>query len=390
MIYLDNQSTYYYYDNPVNVTIEVLVNPVNLEVSDLVKYYKDSSSLIITLTDKDGKPVSGENIYLTIDGTNYVVVSNENGTALLNLNNTPGNYVGTVYINNSNYYANPVNFSLIVLKGKVAINESDLVMSYKDGSRFGATFLDNEGNPLSNLSVVFEVCGKNYTRTTDYDGYASLAINLNVGNYTVNTFVNDGYFEFVLTSNNVVVNKRDIVFENVSTNLVMYYKDGSKLQARLLDQDGNPASNVNLTFEICGKKYYRITDSDGFASLNINLNVGKYAFKIYLPSKSYNAQTITSTVTVKKMPAKINLISTNIKKGNYLNVRILDRNNKPISQVKVAIRISGKTYYKVTDSNGYVKLKINLSPKYYSTNISIVNTRNFQSSSLTNTIKVNK
>ena len=390
VIYLDNQSTYYYYDNPVNVTIEVLVNQVNLEVSDLVKYYKDSSSLIITLTDKDGKPVSGENIYLTIGGTNYVVVSNENGTALLNLNNTPGNYVGTVYINNSNYYANPVNFSLIVLKGKVAINESDLVMSYKDGSRFGATFLDNEGNPLSNLSVVFEVCGKNYTRTTDDDGYASLAINLNVGNYTVNTFVNDGYFEFVLTSNNVVVNKRDIVFENVSTNLVMYYKDGSKLQARLLDQDGNPASNVNLTFEICGKKYYRITDSDGFASLNINLNVGKYAFKIYLPSKSYNAQTITSTVTVKKMPAKINLISTNIKKGNYLNVRILDRNNKPISQVKVAIRISGKTYYKVTDSNGYVKLKINLSPKYYSTNISIVNTRNFQSSSLTNTIKVNK
>ena len=90
------------------------------------------------------------------------------------------------------------------------------------------------------------------------------------------------------------------------------------------------------------------------------------------------------------MPAKINLIGTNIKKGNYLNVRILDRNNKPISQVKVAIKISGKTYYKVTDSNGYAKLKINLSPKYYSTNISIVDARNFQSSSLTNTVKVNR
>ena len=63
---------------------------------------------------------------------------------------------------------------------QVSLVTKDIVMYYKDGTRFGAYLYDNYGRPLANKVVTFSMQGVDYTRTTNQNGYASIAINLNV------------------------------------------------------------------------------------------------------------------------------------------------------------------------------------------------------------------
>ena len=51
----------------------------------------------------------------------------------------------------------------------------------------------------------------------------------------------------------------------------MYYLDGSKFIAKLVDVNGTPIADATVKFIINGVTYERITDANGTASLNIKL-----------------------------------------------------------------------------------------------------------------------
>jgi hypothetical protein len=72
-------------------------------------------------------------------------------------------------------------------------------MYYRNGSNFTICLL-NGTSPLGNKTVIFTINGKNYTKITDNDGFASLTINLNPGNYTITTTYNESV---VSVDNNV-------------------------------------------------------------------------------------------------------------------------------------------------------------------------------------------
>ena len=52
--------------------------------------------------------------------------------------------------------------------------------------------LDGEGNPLANSSVTFNINGVFYTRISDDNGFATLNINLNPGEYIITTYAPNG------------------------------------------------------------------------------------------------------------------------------------------------------------------------------------------------------
>ena len=68
---------------------------------------------------------------------------------------------------------------------KTKLEADDLVMYYHDNSRFYVTLKDKNNNPLSNQNITILLNGVENKRTTKDDGSASLAINLNSGNYNV-------------------------------------------------------------------------------------------------------------------------------------------------------------------------------------------------------------
>jgi hypothetical protein len=144
-------------------------------------------------------------------------------------------------------------------------------MKYRSGSKFVAKLVDNHGKALSGVKIKFTVCGKTYSRVTDADGFASLAINLAPKKYTITTTYGD-----LKVSNSISVLSR-----LSASNLNMKYRSGSKFVAKLVDNHGKALSGVRVKFTVCGKSYYKTTDSKGQARLNINLKRGTYTIVTY-------------------------------------------------------------------------------------------------------------
>ncbi|WP_407413824.1 C1 family peptidase [Methanobrevibacter sp.] len=156
--------------------IEVLPTLIG---DDLVKYYRNDSQFYISLVDGEGNPLSGESILMNINGVFYERTTNENGTAKLNINLLPGDYILTAIDPLTDLL---ISYNITVLP---MLTAADLNMTYKDGSKFSATLVDGQGNPLSSVNITFNINGVFYNRTTDENGTARLNINLMPGEYII-------------------------------------------------------------------------------------------------------------------------------------------------------------------------------------------------------------
>lgn len=150
-----------------------------------------------------------------------------------------------------------------------SLETKDLSMYYKNGTRYEVTVMQGD-LPVENASVIINICGINYTRTTNIDGKASLAINLNPGNYSIYSLYDYG-------SNAIQLNSDIEVLPTISGNdIVKIYKNDTQYYAAFLDNHGNPLANSEVTFNINGVFYSRKTNESGVARLNINLLAGEY------------------------------------------------------------------------------------------------------------------
>ena len=220
------------------------------------------------------------------------------------------------------------------------IYTQNLVKIYKNESKFVAEI------GVANETVTFEINGKNYTRISDENGTASIAINLNPGNYTIKTTYN----------NNTVENTITVLPTLIADNLVKFYRNASQFFISLIDGEGKSVSGVNITMNINGVFYNRTTNENGTAKLNINLNPGEYILTAIDPltglQMSYNI-TVLPTLNATDLDMKY-------KDGSTFNVTVLDGQGNPAKEVTVQFNINGIFYNRVTNSNGIARLNINL------------------------------
>ncbi|MCR5026436.1 MAG: hypothetical protein K6A34_03210 [Methanobrevibacter sp.] len=242
-----------------NVTVTIKSTVI---ANSLVKYYKNASQFVAKIVDFEGKPVIEKSVAMNINGVLYYRTTNSSGFVRLNINLNPDKYILTVINPETDEMASV----LITVLPKLVENK-DLVKYYRNTSKYSVKVLDDQGNPLSGVVVSFNINGVFYYRTSNENGVASLNINLQPDDYII-TAEYGGY----RVSNNVKV------LSTIKTsNLVMNYRDGSKFGALILDNNnGNPLSGVEVTFNINGVFYIRTTQSNGIAYLNINLQSGKY------------------------------------------------------------------------------------------------------------------
>ena len=252
-----------------------------IESYDLVKYYKNESQYYATFLDKQGNPVANNTtVTFNINGVFYTRYTNENGTAKLNINLIPANYIITsIHPNGEKKGRNITVLSTILSK--------DLVKYYKNESQYYATFLDKQGNPVANnTTVTFNINGVFYTRYTNENGTAKLNINLIPANYIITSIHPDG----LQRGNNIFVNKTLITYDISQP----CNKTGTAtFNAEVLDGQGRPLSNASVTFLIAGKVLTKITDEKGIAFINIKAYPG-----VYTITTTYNGYSVGKTLEI--------------------------------------------------------------------------------------------
>ena len=252
-----------------------------IESYDLVKYYKNESQYYATFLDKQGNPVANNTtVTFNINGVFYTRYTNENGTAKLNINLIPANYIITsIHPNGEKKGRNITVLSTILSK--------DLVKYYKNESQYYATFLDKQGNPVANnTTVTFNINGVFYTRYTNENGTAKLNINLIPANYIITSIHPDG----LQRGNNIFVNKTLITYDISQP----CNKTGTAtFNAEVLDGQGRPLSNASVTFIIAGKVLTKITDEKGIAFINIKAYPG-----VYTITTTYNGYSVGKTLEI--------------------------------------------------------------------------------------------
>ena len=129
-----------------------------------------------------------------------------------------------------------------------------------------------------------EINGVMYERKTNESGHAKLNINLQPGDYIITAM-----YGGCNVANNITV--KPILN---ATDITMTYKDGTQFKASLVDGQGNPLANTNITFNINGVFYNRTTDAQGIAKLNINLMAGEYII-----TSMYNDAAISNRITIR-------------------------------------------------------------------------------------------
>ena len=249
----------------------------SIEGNDVVKYFRNGTQYYATFYGSDGKPLANTNVTFNINGVFYTRQTNENGTARLNINLNPGQYIVTAInpVNNQHYSNN-----ITVLP---TISAEDVLKYFRNGTQYDVTVLDAQGAPAVNQTVEFNINGVFYYRQTDENGTARLSINLNPGEYIVTASANG-----LSVSNNITV-----LPTMYGEDLVKDFNEAASYNVTVVDGQGNPVVNQTVTMNINGVFYNRNTDENGIARLNINLNPG-----VYIITSEYDEYRISNTITV--------------------------------------------------------------------------------------------
>ena len=281
--------TFYTGDNKydsmiVNGTITVNKNTkTTLTMDDVVKYFKGAQNLTAKLVDAFGNPITNATVYFTVNGKVYAKTTDKNGTASMGIGLVPNEYKVNAVFNGTKDYDKATANATVTIKNTVFGNDTTLY--FCNGTKYVAKFLDSNGKALANTTVKFNINGVFYTRVTDENGTASLTIKLDPKSYVITAY-NPATGEE--RANNITV-----MPTLITKDLSMKFQDGSKFNVTILDGQGKPLANQNVTFNVNGVFYNKVSGADGVASLNINLNAGKYII-----TSMWNGYQVGNNITI--------------------------------------------------------------------------------------------
>ena len=345
------------------------VNQIDTETT--ISSDKNSENSV-TLTASVNSPDGGE-IVFNVNGEDYPAEI-VNGQASVKLSNLDaGSYVAkATYRGSVNYkVSSSKSISFEVEESGFRIEAPDVVKFYGGPERFAVTLKDTRNNPIANASVKISINGVNYTRTTDADGMASMALGLPSKVYTVTTSYGDYEVESTVTI-------KDTVYAEDFTKM---YKNATQYYGTFVDAKGNRlAENTPIEININGVFYTRYTNDKGVARMNINLNPGTYVLTAKNPS---TGEMHTTTITVLATIVENYDLTKYYRNASQYSLRLLDDKGNPVKAgVDVRLNINGVFYTRTSNADGYVKMNINLEPGEY------VITAEYNGLMASNTIKV--
>lgn len=355
----------YYYSSSTTNKIVVNKKPTKIIGSDLTKYYGDSTPYKVQLVDNQGKPMANRDIIFSINGVDYVRVTDNSGYAYLNINLFAGTYTIRASFEGDYYYSTfVINKIVIVNKKATTLTCSDLTKYRGDPTLSIIHLHDDQGKPMANKNIELLIDGMNITLLTDELGCININIDLNAGVYIITAkFAGDFYYSGSSCSFKVTINKKATSLTGNS--LTKYYGDTTPASVRLLDYQGNPMKNTDINFKINGADYIRTTDNNGYAKLNITLFAGTYTLTAtYTGDYHYSSSTCTLQITVNKKTTSFignNLIKYQGDKTPF-SLTLIDNQGNKLSNKNIIFTINDIDYIKTTNNLGVAQLNITLNP----------------------------
>ena len=217
-------------------------------------------------------------------------------------------------------------------------------------------------NQTINNVVIVNVNDKNYLMGI-VNGKGNLTLSgLTFGTYTVNaTFAGEGKYA-KSGSNNVSLEVNKIKTQLIADSITVTYNGNSNLVITLKDTNGNAVRNANVIVNINGAKTLT-TDSNGQVKLSTNgLAPNVYTAKITFDGNAvYDISSKEVKVTVKKatpvLTAKTKTFKAKVKTKKH-TITLKDNAGKAIKNVKVTLKVKGKTFKATVSSTGKATFKI--------------------------------
>ena len=142
-----------------------------LDIDDVIMYYHNGTRFIVNLKDINGNSLANMSVGILINGNEYTRTADENGSASIALNLVSGVYrVVTTFNETSKYFGCSLNNTVTILSTIVG---NDIVKYFRNATQYYAFVYDFNGNSLANATVLFNINGVFYNRTTDDTGYAN-------------------------------------------------------------------------------------------------------------------------------------------------------------------------------------------------------------------------
>jgi len=244
---------------------------------------------------------------------------------------------------------------------KTLLTAEDVEMYYHDGTRYKVVLTDIDGNPLSNQSVTIKINGVEYKRTTDINGSASIGLNLDSANYTVDVVYLSPLEKYLSCNTTSNVNILSTINGN---DVVKVFRNDTQYYATFRNSNGDYLPNgVIIWFNINGVLYGRTVRENGVAKLNINLEAGEY---ILTAMNSVTGEQSSNIITVLSKFSENNDLVKYYKNDSQYTVKLIGDDGKAVGAgEKVTFNINGVFYTRTTNASGIAKLNINLGPGSY-------------------------
>ena len=350
-----------------NITVDLLHN----QSGDIVDSFK-LDNIPVSLTCTNGN----------LTNNNGTLINREFTTIFTKTNESIAKIMAIIY---------NVSTSTLITSNDMSnttIISENISLNYHSGA-FSAIITDINGVTLSGKTIIFTVNGVNYTRISNDDGLVKLNINLAVGNYSISTsFLGDNKYNPSNKTNVINVNRANVTPE--VHDLKMDYKEGSKFNAIIKDENGKVAVNLKVQFTVNGVSYNRTTNEYGIASLNINLKPGNYTVKTLFKNSNYLTVSQTSNLNISpwnisKVELKVDNLTKYYKDSSKFTATLL-YDGVAINGETIIINANGKNYSRITDENGSVSLNVNLNVGEYTFTVTTLTTT--QGVHIVNTSKV--
>jgi len=356
-----------YAESTLNIKVQICVLTSIISADDITFIYKESGILSVYLKDSNGNPIDNATVMLSLSPIYESLVTNSSGQVEFNLSSklSVGTFDGYVYFDKTNrYIGSIIPVMVTVNKVPMQLNASDLTYDYGDESYLVVTLNDKYGVPTANEIISVKIGGNILTEKTDENGTAKFLMNLAPGSY--NALVSfAGNKTHMSNSSNVIITvngiKEKISINNYNFNSV--YNQGKYITVTLKDVSGKGVANKNFVVDFNGKVKKYKTDSKGQIKLPISSLVPKTykATLTFLGDSKYEPTSLNITLVVKK--AKPYLFASKKKfnaKTSVKKYKVTLKNNKNVAMknVKVYLKVKGKTYVAKTNSKGQAIFKL--------------------------------
>lgn len=350
--YLASNDTQNSVINKLNSTITINILDDSLTIGDTVVVYG-------TVTDSNGKVIQTGNVTVTINGTEYNTTIVDGEYKLENITSIAGTYpVEATFAGNSNVTGN-TSISKQFTVDKIPTTTTVVVDNNKVGNTsIIVTVTDKDNNPVTNgtirVTLPDDVITTNITGestvipiTTETDTILPITVEYLENSEYVNSSV-DTEITVIKTNTTITVN----------VNTPVKYGENTTVNGVLLDEYNNPVTGAKVEIKVDGEVYANVTtDNDGkYNTIISDVIVGTHNVEaVYAGDNKYAQSTNSTSLTVEKLESKLTINSTSpVSVGENVEIsgKLLDENDKPISDATVQVNYEGNIKNITTDKDG--------------------------------------